>query len=49
MNVPEWIKPAIWGGVGGAIAAIVIGFSWGGWVTGGAVSIPMKIVTILPN
>lgn len=35
MNVSEWIKPTIWGVVGGAIAAIVIGFSWGGWVTGG--------------
>jgi hypothetical protein len=35
MNVPEWVKPAAWGLIGGAIAAIVIGFAWGGWVTGG--------------
>jgi len=35
MNVPEWVKPAVWGVIGGAIAAIVIGFAWGGWVTGG--------------
>lgn len=35
MNVPEWVKPAAWGVIGGAIAAIVIGFAWGGWVTGG--------------
>lgn len=35
MKVPEWIKPAAWGVVGGAIAAIVVGFAWGGWVTGG--------------
>jgi hypothetical protein len=35
MNVPEWAKPAAWGVVGGAIAAIVVGFFWGGWVTGG--------------
>jgi hypothetical protein len=35
MNVPDWIKPAVWGVIGGAIAAIVIGFAWGGWVTGG--------------
>jgi hypothetical protein len=35
MNVPEWVKPAAWGMIGGAIAAIVIGFAWGGWVTGG--------------
>jgi len=36
MKVPEWVKPGIWGLIGGAIAAIVIGFVWGGWVTGGA-------------
>ena len=36
MNVPVWVKPAIWGMVGGGIVAIVIGFAWGGWVTGGA-------------
>lgn len=35
MNAPEWLKPAVWGVIGGAIAAIVIGFAWGGWVTGG--------------
>ena len=31
----EWVKPAAWGVVGGAIAAIFVGFFWGGWVTGG--------------
>ena len=35
MKVPEWVKPAAWGVIGGAIAAIMIGFVWGGWVTGG--------------
>jgi hypothetical protein len=35
MKVPEWVKPAAWGVIGGAIAAIIIGFVWGGWVTGG--------------
>ena len=35
MNVPEYVKPAVWGAIGGAIAAMVIGFVWGGWVTGG--------------
>lgn len=29
------VKPALWGAVAGAVAAIAIGFSWGGWVTGG--------------
>ena len=35
MKVPEWVKPAAWGVIGGGIAAIIIGFAWGGWVTGG--------------
>lgn len=35
MNTPTWIKPTVWGALGGAIAAIIIGFAWGGWVTGG--------------
>jgi hypothetical protein len=29
------IKELIWGAVGGAIAAMIVGFVWGGWVTGG--------------
>jgi len=29
------VKPACWGAVGGAIALAIIGFTWGGWVTGG--------------
>ncbi len=35
MNKSEWIKPAAWGVVGGGLGAIIIGFSVGGWVTGG--------------
>ena len=35
MTIPEWLKPAAWGAIGGAIAAMIIGFAWGGWVTGG--------------
>ena len=35
MKVPPQTKPALWGALGGAVAAIIIGFSWGGWVTGG--------------
>ena len=31
----EWVKPAVWGAVGGAVAAMIVGFAWGGWVTGG--------------
>jgi hypothetical protein len=35
MRIPEQAKPAAWGAIGGAIALAVIGFTWGGWVTGG--------------
>ena len=35
MAIPAQVKPAAWGAVGGAIAAMIIGFAWGGWVTGG--------------
>ena len=35
MTFPEWTKPGIYGALGGAIAISIIGFSWGGWTTGG--------------
>jgi hypothetical protein len=35
MQIPVETKPALWGAVGGAIAVAIVGFSWGGWVTGG--------------
>ncbi len=35
MNTPEWLKPVILGAAIGAIGVGVVGFSWGGWVTGG--------------
>lgn len=28
------VKSALWGAVGGALALAIVGFSWGGWVTG---------------
>jgi hypothetical protein len=31
----ENIKLSLWGAVGGAIVLAIIGFKWGGWVTGG--------------
>ena len=34
MKLRSEVKPAAWGVVGGAVAAIAIGFFWGGWVTG---------------
>jgi len=35
MQIPAQVKPAVWGAIGGAVAAMIIGFAWGGWVTGG--------------
>ena len=35
MNLPTHTKPWIQGAVVGAIVAALVGFSWGGWVTGG--------------
>ena len=35
MNTPEWLKPGIYGAAIGAVFVGVVGFSWGGWVTGG--------------
>jgi hypothetical protein len=35
MQTPEWLKPGLYGAACGAAALAVIGFSWGGWVTGG--------------
>lgn len=35
MNTPEWLKPGIYGAVIGAAAVSILGFTWGGWVTGG--------------
>ncbi|MEE8415566.1 MAG: hypothetical protein V3S05_04775 [Desulfobacterales bacterium] len=31
----EKIKTGVWAGIGGAILTMIIGFAWGGWVTGG--------------
>jgi hypothetical protein len=36
MRIPPEVKPACWGAAGGAVALAIIGFNWGGWVTGGS-------------
>lgn len=36
MNTPEWLKPGIYGAMIGAAVVGIGGFTWGGWVTGGA-------------
>ena len=35
MTTPEWLKPGIYGVVIGAVFVGIVGFTWGGWVTGG--------------
>lgn len=34
-SIPPETPSFLWGAVAGAAAAAVIGFNWGGWVTGG--------------
>lgn len=36
MNIPEWVKPGIYGAMCGAAVVAIVGFTWGGWVTGGS-------------
>lgn len=36
MKLPEWFKPGVYGAFIGAVVFGVVGFSWGGWVTGGS-------------
>src|ERR1700739_591877 len=31
MRVPQGVKPGVWGAVIGAVAMMIIGFSWWGW------------------
>lgn len=38
MQLPAETKSVVWGAIGGALALAVIGFTWGGWVTGGTVA-----------
>jgi hypothetical protein len=36
MQIPVWTKPAFYGAATGAIVLAIVGFTWGGWVTGGS-------------
>lgn len=38
MQLPEWTQPALLGVGAGAIALAILGFTYGGWVTGGSAS-----------
>jgi hypothetical protein len=42
MKSPAWLSPALYGAVAGALAVAIVGFTWGGWVTG---STAMKMST----
>ena len=33
VQVP-WLKPAVWGAIIGAVATMIVGFSWLGWTLG---------------
>ncbi|WP_417522487.1 hypothetical protein [Marinovum sp.] len=35
MTTPDWLRPGIYGAVAGAAFVAIVGFSWGGWMTGG--------------
>ena len=35
MEMPKNISTLIWSAVGGAVLTMAVGFTWGGWVTGG--------------
>jgi len=33
-KIKQWITPAFWGAVAGAAILAIVGFNWGGWVSG---------------
>lgn len=35
MAPPNWVSPGLYGALCGAVALAVVGFGWGGWMTGG--------------
>ena len=35
MTSPEWLKPGVYGAAIGPVAVMVLGHSWGGWMTDG--------------
>jgi hypothetical protein len=42
MNRPKWLKPALIGGTIGAVATVIVGFGWGGWVTGAKAEVMVR-------
>ena len=37
-TIKQNLTPGIWGAIGGAVLLAIVGFNWGGWVTGGTAS-----------
>jgi hypothetical protein len=35
MTTSDWLKPAAYGAIGGAVVVAVAGFAWAGWMTSG--------------
>jgi hypothetical protein len=33
--MPTWAKPGVWGAVWGSIVTMIVGFTYGGWMTAG--------------
>lgn len=31
--MPKWVKPGLWGAVVGSILTMIVGFTYGGWMT----------------
>jgi hypothetical protein len=38
----DMIKSSVYGAFGGAVALAMVGFGWGGWVTGGSAELTAK-------
>ena len=34
-KIKQNLSPGIWGAIAGAVVLAIVGFNWGGWVTGG--------------
>ena len=42
-NVRPLVETAIFSAVGGAVALAIVGFTWGGWVTGGKADVLARL------
>ena len=42
MEIPASTTPFLWGGAAGAVAAMIVGFNWGGWMLTSTADARMK-------